>query len=94
MDEREFTREISVAWTFLKERLEIGRSFIAAEPLDVDDIFQQVAFDENATYEQIFRTGLNRSNYITTSYCQTTHISNSVGPRMTLGDLDIFQTHG
>lgn len=63
MDEREFCREISAAWTFLKEPLNIGRFFIAAESLRVDEVFQRVALDEESTYEEIFRTGLNRSNY-------------------------------
>jgi hypothetical protein len=63
VDEREFSREIMAAWTFLKDRLEIGRFLIAAEPLRIDEVFQRTALDEDSTYEEIFRIGLNRSNY-------------------------------
>jgi hypothetical protein len=63
MDEREFISEIAAAWTFLKERLDLGRFLIAAEPLRIDDIFQRVALSEDSTYEEIFRAGLNRSAY-------------------------------
>jgi hypothetical protein len=63
VDERDFSREITSAWTLLKERLEIGRFLIAAESLRIDETFQQAALDEDSTYEEIFRVGLSRSNY-------------------------------
>lgn len=63
MDERDFTREIAAAWTLLKERLQIGRFFITPGSLPIDRFFQEAALNEDATYEEIFRIGLNRSNY-------------------------------
>jgi hypothetical protein len=39
MDERDFDREIKGAWSLLKNTLAIGRSFISARSVLVDEIF-------------------------------------------------------
>jgi hypothetical protein len=63
MDEREFTREINSAWTLLKDTLSIGRTIISGRSLEVDAAFRDASLDQDSSYEQIFRTGLQRSNY-------------------------------
>ena len=63
MDDRDFVREIGGAWTLLKDTLEIGRAIISARSLEIDDQFRNVSLDAEATYEEIFKTGLHRSNY-------------------------------
>jgi hypothetical protein len=63
MDEREFVHEISASWNFLKEHLRLGRFFIGPGPLQIDELFQQTALDEESTYQDIFLAGLHRSNY-------------------------------
>src|SRR5580704_5861005 len=63
MDEGDFIREIGVAWSVLKERLNLGRFFISPVALRIDAVYQSVALSEESTYEQIFRAGLTRSYY-------------------------------
>lgn len=63
MDQAEFVTEIRAAWSLLKEKLEIGRAFVSPGPLKIDPAFREVALDDTSTYEQIFRSGLNRSHY-------------------------------
>ena len=63
MDEHDFIREIFASWALLKDRLELGRSFITPVQLPIDEIFQQIALNEDSTYDDIFLAGLQRSNY-------------------------------
>lgn len=63
MDEREFVRQISRAWTLLKDALHIGRFFICNTSLEIDPVFKEVTLSGDSTYGDIFKTGLSRSNY-------------------------------
>jgi hypothetical protein len=63
MDERSFNHEIRHAWSTLDGKLGIGRALVWDRSLRVDDIFRAVALDEESSYENIFKAGLNRSSY-------------------------------
>ena len=63
MDAREFSREISASWSLLNGTLNIGRLLVSQRSLEVDETFREVSLSEESTYEQIFKTGLTRSNY-------------------------------
>src|ERR1700749_4105272 len=63
MNENEFARQIRNAWTVAYEILEVGRAVTTFASLGVDDEFREVALSGSSTYEEIFRTGLRRSNY-------------------------------
>src|SRR5665811_1398159 len=63
MDEREFSRQIQKAWHHLTGPIELGRLVTCNISLPIDDEFQRVVLDPNSTYEEIYRTGLTRSNY-------------------------------
>ncbi|MGL3211014.1 DUF2290 domain-containing protein [Bradyrhizobium sp. BR 1433] len=63
MDDRDFDREINGAWSLLRDTLKIGRTIISARSLEMDEQFRDVALDAELTYEEIFKTGLHRSNY-------------------------------
>jgi len=63
MDEGDFNREIKNAWQLLKETPKIGRTLIWERSLPIDEVFRDVALSSESSYDQIFKTGLNRSNY-------------------------------
>ncbi len=63
MDERDFSRQIGLAWSSVKDALAIGKFLIAKRSLPVDDAFRAVALNEEATYEEIYKVGLSRSHY-------------------------------
>jgi hypothetical protein len=63
MDEREFNRQIEQAWAVLYRPLGIARTIVSARSLRTDEVFRDVALDENASYQEIFTTGLSRSHY-------------------------------
>jgi hypothetical protein len=63
MDEREFARQIGAAWTLLKDVLGIGRFLISKSSIQVDEVFRDVSLSPDSSYEEIFKTGLSRSNY-------------------------------
>lgn len=63
MNEAEFSRQISRAWDLFRGNLEIDRAFIWTRSLRVDEVFRDCALDPEATYSDIYRTGLSRSAY-------------------------------
>jgi hypothetical protein len=63
MDERDFDREINGVWRLLRDPLNLGRTLIWERSLPIDDVFRDVSLSSDSSYEQIFKTGLSRSNY-------------------------------
>ena len=62
-DMREFSLQIQKAWHHLAGPIDLGRFITCYVSLPVDADFQRVALDPTSAYEEIYRTGLSRSNY-------------------------------